>query len=327
GAAGFATVIFTATDDCGNTAQTTATFSIEDNFGPDFTNIPADLTIECDDPVPADEPDASDLCSDNVQIVLTENILDGNCTHEFVIEKTWTTTDDCGNESAVTQRITVQDRETPVFTNIPQDVTIECSDAVPTDAPDASDNCDPSVQMEENDTYLAGSCPQEQILIREWTATDACGNSATVSRTIIIQDRESPVFTNIPQDVTIECSDAVPTDAPVATDNCDPSVQIGENDTYLAGSCPQEQILIREWTATDACGNSATVSRTIIIQDREEPVISGVPNDLTVECDEIPPAASGVSATDNCDTSVALQFQEIIRAGICEDQYEIIRRW
>src|SRR5690606_37858669 len=62
--------------------------------------------------------------------------------------------------------------------------------------------------------------------------------------------------------------------APVATDNCDPSVQIGENDTYLAGSCPQEQILIREWTATDACGNSATVSRTIIIQDREEPVIS-----------------------------------------------------
>src|SRR5690606_9126757 len=290
------------------------------------TNIPQDVTIECSDAVPTDAPDASDNCDPSVQMEENDTYLAGSCPQEQILIREWTATDACGNSATVSRTIIIQDRESPVFTNIPQDVTIECSDAVPTDAPAASDNCDPSVQIEENDTYLSGSCPQEQILIREWTATDACGNSATVSRTIIIQDREAPVFTNIPQDVTIECSDAVPTDAPAASDNCDPSVQIEENDTYLAGSCPQEQILIREWTATDACGNSATVSRTIIIQDREAPVFTNIPQDVTIECSDAVPT-DAPAASDNCDPSVQIEENDTYLSGSCPQEQILIREW
>ena len=47
GATGSATVMFTATDDCGNATSTTATFTIEDTTAPDVMAA-ADATVECD---------------------------------------------------------------------------------------------------------------------------------------------------------------------------------------------------------------------------------------------------------------------------------------
>ncbi|MEZ4950507.1 MAG: hypothetical protein R2784_14140 [Saprospiraceae bacterium] len=66
----------------------------------------------------------------------------------------------------------------------------------------------------ESQQTLPGSCPQETVVIRTWTATDDCGNSDSVSQTVTMQDSESPVFSNVPADVTISCDDVVPTDEP-----------------------------------------------------------------------------------------------------------------
>ena len=43
-----ATVTFTATDDCGNSSSTTATFTIEDTMAPAIDLAAVDATAECD---------------------------------------------------------------------------------------------------------------------------------------------------------------------------------------------------------------------------------------------------------------------------------------
>ena len=43
-----ATVTFTATDDCGNSSSTTATFTIEDTTAPAIDMAAMDATVECD---------------------------------------------------------------------------------------------------------------------------------------------------------------------------------------------------------------------------------------------------------------------------------------
>ena len=69
-----ATVTFTATDDCGNSSSTTATFTIEDTTAPAIDMAAMDATVECDGAGNAADLDgwlasnggamASDACSD-----------------------------------------------------------------------------------------------------------------------------------------------------------------------------------------------------------------------------------------------------------------------
>src|SRR5690606_37459603 len=121
-----------------------------------------------------------------------------------------------------------------------------------------------------------------------WTATDNCGNFSSKTQSITVKDDEAPVFANIPQDITVECSNIPTPQTPTASDNCDTNVSIILSEDTRPGACPQEYALIRTWTATDDCGNSATVSQTLIVQDNEPPILSGVPQDVTVECNAVP---------------------------------------
>ena len=63
------------------------------------------------------------------------------------------------------------------------------------------------------------------------------------------------------------------------------------------------------YTVTDIFGNTETCSFTVVISDNEGPVLSGVPADVTVDCDAIPNAAT-VTANDNCDGILTPTFNE-----------------
>ena len=66
----------------------------------------------------------------------------GACAGDYVITRTFTATDDCGNASVSsdTQTITIIDTTAPELT-IPADYTAECSDEHPMEEATATDNC------------------------------------------------------------------------------------------------------------------------------------------------------------------------------------------
>ena len=130
---------FTATDDCGNATSATQTITIIDTTAPELT-IPADYTAECSDEHPMDEATATDNCGE-VVITVEEVTTAGACAGDYVITRTFTATDDCGNASSATQTITIIDTTAPEFTDVPSDYTIECDEELVLDEAVAIDNC------------------------------------------------------------------------------------------------------------------------------------------------------------------------------------------
>ena len=308
--------------------------TIDDSTAP-VISCPADVTIECDessDPSNTGEATATDNCDTAPTITFTDATAAGTCPQESVITRTWTATDACGNSSTCDQIITIDDSTAPVIT-CPADVTIECDESTAplnTGSATATDNCDGDPVITFSDATAAGACPQESVITRTWTATDACGNSSTCDQIITIDDSVAPVIT-CPADVTIECdesSDPSNTGSATATDNCDTAPTITFTDATAAGTCPQESVITRTWTATDACGNSSTCDQIITIDDSVAPVIT-CPADVTIECDEstAPLNTGSATATDNCDGTPVVTFTDATAAGTCPQESVITRTW
>ena len=192
--------------------------------------------------------------------------------------------------------------------------------------PTATDNCDLDVDIVYTEVRTDGNCPDNYTLTRTWVATDNCGNSTTGTQIITVQDTTDPVLAGVPADVTIECDNIPDAATPTATDNCDAEVDIEYTEVRTDGNCPDNYTLTRTWVATDNCGNSTTGTQVITVQDTTDPVLAGVPADVTVECDNIPDAATP-TATDNCDTDVDIVYTEVRTDGNCPDNYTLTRTW
>ncbi|WP_297798673.1 hypothetical protein [uncultured Eudoraea sp.] len=237
GATGSALVTFTATDDCGNASTTQATFTIEDTTDPVLAGVPGDETVECSEvPDPA-SPTASDNCDADVDIAFVEERIDGDCPNNYTLARTWTATDDCGNESVETQVITVQDTTPPII-NCPVDVFISCTDDYlpsSTGFATGSDNCG-DVTITYTDALPDEGRQNCEEFIRTWTATDACGNEASCDQKITTKIDLSIIKTFNPTEVpqgtlqtfTIVVSNAGPSDAVdvSVTDVVDPILEV-----------------------------------------------------------------------------------------------------
>ncbi|MGZ5528506.1 MAG: beta strand repeat-containing protein, partial [Limisphaerales bacterium] len=185
---------WTATDACGNSSSATQTITVIDTTAPVLAGVPAAATAQCDNvPAPA-SPTATDTCDNNPSISYNQTSAAGSCAGSYVLTRTWTATDACGNHSSASQTITVIDTAAPTLAGIPADATVQC-DAVPAAAsPTATDTCDTNAAISFNETRAAGSCANSYVLTRTWTATDACGNSSSASQTITVIDTTAPVI-------------------------------------------------------------------------------------------------------------------------------------
>ena len=103
--------------------------------------MPADYTSECSDALILDEASASDNCGE-VTIEVVSETIPGNAAGNYTVVRTFTASDDAGNNSVATQTITVVDTSAPELI-IPDDYTSECSDALIFDDAMANDNCGP----------------------------------------------------------------------------------------------------------------------------------------------------------------------------------------
>ncbi|TJY34024.1 gliding motility-associated C-terminal domain-containing protein [Pontimicrobium aquaticum] len=331
-------VIFTATDECGNTATTTATYTIMDETAPTIDIEASDLTVQCDglgnDIALQDWLNANGGASatDDCSTITWSNDFTGlsdNCGATGSATVTFTVSDSCGNESSTTATFTIEDITAPTFVEaLPENVTVEC-DAVPTaETLTATDNCgDATVTF--NETRNDGDCESNYTLVRTWTATDACGLETVHTQTITVQDTTAPTFVEaLPENVTVEC-DAVPTtETLTATDNCGDAT-VTFNETRNDGDCESNYTLVRTWTATDACGLETVHTQTITVQDTTAPTfVEALPEDATVECNTVLPTAETLTATDNCDSNfIKVEYNEIRTDGSCGGNYILTRTW
>jgi len=243
----------------------------------------------------------------------------------------------CGTTNLSTNAIVTLDVDTtpPTFTP-PGNTSISCD--LPTDpgttgsVSDLADNCDTNPVATFADTETPGLCPQEKTISRLWTVTDACGNAATYTQSIVIVDVIPPTFT-APTNVTIECTDATdPSNTGTVTneaDNCDTNPVVTFADTVVPGACPQESEILRVWTATDACGNASSATQTITVVDTTAPTFT-VPADTTIECDASTNTANtGVvtAEADNCDPAPLVSFADTLVPGACPQEQDILRVW
>ncbi|PRZ21277.1 T9SS type B sorting domain-containing protein, partial [Flavobacterium granuli] len=254
-----------------NISYTTAIFTIEDTTAPVIASLPQSTTIDCNATPQFTQATATDCSPFTLTFLDTTN--PGACAGSYSITRTWTATDDSGNNATASQTINVQDVIAPVIAVLPGVSTIECSEILTFAKATATDSCGSDFQLTFNDLTNNGECTGSYSVTRTWTAIDSCGNTSTASQTIIVKDTTAPVFVEtLPtMEITVNC-DQIPTAAKLtAIDNCSGSVPVIFTEKIINVTSASYSI-IRKWNATDPCNNktefiqiiNVTVSSNVI---------------------------------------------------------------
>ena len=223
---------------------------------------------------------------------------------------TYTATDKAGNSASKTRTVIVQ--EEPVADTTPPIVTLQgeatvtitvgatYSDAGAT----ATDNVDGTltpIMSGSVNTAVAGT----YMII--WTATDAAGNIGTATRTVIVE--KAPVIEDTtPAKITLNGENPITlyrgtefTDpGATAIDEVDGSVNVTTSGTVDTQTVGEYTIT---YTATDAAGNTASLTRTVKVIEcqnfnpitggcEDEPTVPTEPTEPT-ECQNVNPITGG----------------------------------
>jgi len=305
------------------------TITVVDNTPPTLT-VPQGAALGCNPTlVPTDDlirslVTATDLCG---QVITNVSHIDepNGCS----ITRTFTVTavDECGNTAGPKTIVFTWkvDKEAPVLIGLPPaTATYSCEMPVPA-APTvtALDNCDTNLTVHFTETPSGDAC--SRTLTRVWSAVDGCGNPVSFTQVVTVRDTTGPVLT-IPDNVEVECDSIPEVGIATATDNCDSNPVITfVGETNMLQSCTN--FLLRTWKAVDACGNPSFKTQTITLVDTTAPVLDGVPDDVAVECTDVP-AVPEVTATDACDTNtIAVIFSQLRTNGDCTNNYTLLRTW
>ena len=276
-------------DGSGNNLNCTQTISVTDNQAPVFTSsLPADITIACgvNPPTPPTLV-ATDNCGTPVTVGITETSTqtsNNTCTdYAYVVTRTWTATDACGNATFHTQTITVVDIQAPVIFGLPVDTVFlytndfnadSCTVDVNLvaqiiDCQDASDivvtNNSP---VGSGGISASGKYSADQLYTITFTATDLCGNQSQRTVHIRVIDNSIPNAFCIAQVNVSLNSDglAVITSAQIddlSKDNCTAYPDLAFTLSQDSFDCKDLGVNIVQMTVTDQQGNSNTCSSSI----------------------------------------------------------------
>jgi len=318
------TVIFTATDECGNFTTTEANINTEDTIPP-VIGCPGDVTAvtedgDCGAIVNFQPAVATDNCG-TAFVYQTGGLGSGSVfpVGDTLIE--YTAQDECGNLATCTFTVTVIDDDAPVA--ICQDLTVILDDtgnATITAGQlnfGSNDNCGVESLAINVDTFDCSNVGANEVTL---TVTDIHGNTATCVATVTVLDNTAPIA--VCQDITLELGDdgSVTID-PLAVDGgssdaCGIASYELNTDTLDCSNLGNTAVIL---TVTDVNGNQSSCSAIVTLEDNSAPVL--VCNDTTVELNEdgvafiIPSLVADIS--DNCGTgAVTIDVQEVSCADI-----------
>ena len=299
-ALGTTDVIWTVTDESGNTATCGYAVTITDMQKPTITCIAApgrntDLNL-CTYTVEGTELDplsATDNCS---VASVTNNLNDSNTLAGYIFKMgitnvTWTATDLSGNSSTCAYNVTVTDNQIPSISCIANqsrftDKWVCAYKAVGTefDPTDSGDNC--SVASVVNNITGTSSLASHTFTLGItnviWKVTDGSGNTTTCTFTVTVIDSTPPTLTC----VTNQFRNTGPASCnytssgaefdPIATgDNC--SVALIKNNlnglSTLSGYVFSAGTTNVTWTVTDGSGNTTSCAYTVTVHSNHPPVI------------------------------------------------------
>ena len=166
------------------------------------------------------------------------------------------------------------DLDPPFFVYFPDSVLLSCDELMPTpdlDMAIAADFCTPTDEVIV--TALDGpfeypfGCLQSYLCPREFTATDAAGNTVSQVQWFTVLDTEAPVFA-LPFETSLIVNEALGETLPIAEayviDVCDANACWSYEDVITLEQVGL-QVVERTYTAVDGCGNTSTFVQIITI--------------------------------------------------------------
>jgi hypothetical protein len=321
-----------ATDLCGNANSVEQQVVVVDDQAPILSGVPDDITTECEMPEDptvtiTDECDQSVTVGDPkvVQVEVTDT-----AEVQFIVTKTWTAIDSCDNSVSKSQVITIKDTFDPEIQDVPDAVTIECSDDLG-DIPvlEAIDGCDDDVQITTDiKSFPVDVCEDFVVYHRIWIAEDDEGHQVTATQVVYVKDTVGPEYVNIPADSTIQCSELLTDPEVEVRDACDPSVDdptLEKSEQHLENSPQYEYKVIYEFVATDRCGNESPLQVDVTITDDVKPTFDHFSSTVELTCQEKIEDQPLVTATDDCYEVTTTKADK--KTEICTDSYTIVRTW
>lgn len=319
---GSQTVVFTVADECGNTASTSATYTVADTSAPSFSLLPTNRNVECDGSGNTTDKNnwistnggatATDVCATTVTFTQTRTDTTGDSCSTIDVYS-FRAADNCGNTSTQTASYTIHDFTAPTFTTDPSNASFECDGngnlgqitawINDNGGARASDVCQGPVTWT-NDFSGNGIFTCSSLLVG-FTASDGCGNVVSRSATVSVEDTINPNFSFFPEDFTIPCDADASTDAlgfATAVDQCAGDLIVSLSETEFDeppnGDCPGDHIITRTFTTFDNCGNSITADQVITVVIARA---SGPCDPEGCECDGCcPPAAASDCLAVDC---------------------------
>jgi hypothetical protein len=274
-AAGTYVITWTATDIAGNSATATQNVIVsKDETKPVFdVTVLADIIQEATATLTAvNLPTVTATDDGNTLQATTSN------TGPFAVGTTtitWTAADSAGNTETNTQKVIVTDTTKPSFATLADVIIFAATGngAVDFTAATATDIVDGTITATTD--FVKGDYATGTYAIT-WTATDSASNSATAIQNVIVSnDETNPVFdTSALADIIFEATaelTLVALPSVTATDDGE-TLQAVAN---IIGPFALGDTTIT-WTASDATGNTASLTQVIRIVDTTAPVFAEI---------------------------------------------------
>ena len=303
------------------------------------------FTLECGGELPQLQAGVNIFAKDNCDGDITQDIIlesqypingDGSTGAHLVTIQEYKVTDAAGNTATIEFAIAEYDTQAPVWDDSSLEIILyaECGDdidaIIAANVPTAQDAClHGNIDQYIVDVYLSSStsstgCGNTFQLSLFYAVQDGCGNinPETYKVSIIVTDDTPPSWDTASNELRIEleCENNLDllasANIPNATDACGSSSVILDS-VSNAQFCGNYFEIIYNYSASDDCGNTTLEDFQVIysIPISTGPVISGVPQDITISCNDPYPDTqllfSNLSAFDVCDGALNISSLDL----------------